>query len=155
MRVIRSGRPSGRAVRAGAAPATVGRRVSHGQAGGSLSGRRRRQCSTRSRSAPPEPQRRLAAEQPGERKLNTKKRLMALAVAGASAVVLGGAFGLSQHATHVSAAGPSAITEGCVTGNASNLIQFPLTITLSGAVGTPSYGTQSTTPTGAFSGFGA
>jgi hypothetical protein len=79
--------------------------------------------------------------------LNTKKRLMALAVAGASAVVLGGAFGLSQHATTVHAQGPLAITEGCITGNNSSQIQFPFTLSGTAPNQTPSYGAQ-VAPTG-------
>lgn len=78
--------------------------------------------------------------------MSTKKRLLALAVAGASAVVLGGAFSLAGHTTRVSASGPTTIVVGCA--NATNGANNPLDVEFpTSSVGGPISGGQETAPT--------
>lgn len=60
--------------------------------------------------------------------MSIKKRLAALAVAGASAVVLGGAFGLTQHATNVSASAPTIMVIGCAQGSNPAILQWPTSV---------------------------
>jgi hypothetical protein len=57
--------------------------------------------------------------------LSIKRRVVALAVAGVSAAMLGGAFDLSQHVTKVSASSPLNVTLGCAQSTNPQAIFFP------------------------------
>lgn len=61
--------------------------------------------------------------------MSMNKRVLALAVAGASALMLGGAFGLSTHTGRVEAAGAATIAVGCAQSSSPASIQFPTSAT--------------------------